>query len=145
MRASLYTDGAARRKRGEPTGPAGIGAVLRSESGEVIGEIARGIGLATNNVAEYTALIEGLQMAHDGGVTDLDAFIDSPVVAGHLLKGHKVKADHLRPLVERVRELLDLFSTSSLARVPRALNADADKLANQGIDDTISKVHGKPE
>src|SRR5215207_5849999 len=139
MRATLHTDGAARRKLSEPTGAAGIGAVLRSESGETIGQIAKGIGPATNNVAEYTALIEGLQMALDAGVTDIDAYIDSPVVAGHLLKGHRVKADHLRPLVERVRQLLDLFSTSSLARVPRALNADADKLANQGIDHAINQ------
>ena len=134
MRATLHTDGAARHKLSEPTGPAGIGAVLRSESGEIIGQIAKGIGPATNNVAEYTALIEGLQMALDAGVTDIGAYIDSPVVAGHLLKGHRVKADHLRPLVERVRQLLDLFSTSSLARVPRALNADADKLAKLGAN-----------
>lgn len=140
MRATLHTDGAARRKLSEPTGPAGIGAVLRSESGEILGEIARGIGVTTNNVAEYTALIEGLEMALHAGVTDIEAFIDSPVVAGHLLKGHKVKADHLRPLVERVRNLLDLFRTSSLARVPRALNAHADKLANQGIDQAGSVV-----
>ena len=67
-------------------------------------------------------------------------YFDSPVLAGHLLKGHKVKADHLRPLIERVRQLLDLFSTSSLARVPRTLNAPADKLANQGIDDAIGTL-----
>lgn len=126
-------------KLSEPTGPAGIGALLRSESGEIIGQIAKGIGPATNNVAEYTALIEGLQMVTlDAGVTDIDAYIDSPVVAGHLLKGHRVKAAHLRPLVERVRQLLDLFSTSSLARVPRALNAGADKLADQGGSTTPS-------
>lgn len=135
VKATLHTDGAARRKLGEPTGPAGIGAVLRSESGEIIGEIARGIGLATNNVAEYSALVEGLQMALDAGVTDLDAYIDSPVVAGHLLKGHRVKAEHLRPLVEQVRRHLDLFTTSCLTRVPRSLNVDADKLANRGIEE----------
>ena len=137
MRATLNTDGAARHKTGEPTGPAGIGAVLRSESGAIIGEIARGIGVATNNVAEYTALIAGLQMALEAGVTDIDVHFDSPVLAGHFVKGHRVKADHLRPLVERVHQLLDLFSTSSLVRVPRALNADADRLANQGIDQAI--------
>jgi ribonuclease HI len=110
---------------------------LRSESGEIIGEIASGIGLATNNVAEYTALIEGLQMALEASVTDIEVFVDSPVVAGHLVKGHRVQADHLRPLVERVRQLLGVFSTSSLVRVPRVLNAHADKLANQGIDEAI--------
>lgn len=137
MRATLHTDGAARHKTGEPKGPAGIGAVLRSESGEIIGEIAKGIGLATNNVAEYTALIAGLQMALDARVTDIDVHFDSPVLAGHLLNGHRVKAEHLRPLVERVRQVLGRFSTSSLVRVPRTLNAHADKLANQGIDDAI--------
>jgi ribonuclease HI len=141
MRATLHTDGAARRKLSQPTGPAGIGAELRSDSGEIIGQIAQWIGLATNNVAEYTALIAGLQMALDAGVTDIDVYFDSPVVAGHLLKGHRVKADHLRPLIERVRQLLALFSTSSLARVPRALNANADRLANQGIDDAIKQGH----
>jgi ribonuclease HI len=134
MRATLHTDGAARHKLSEPTGPAGIGAVLRSEAGEVLGEIARGIGLATNNVAEYTALIEGLQMAVDKGVTVIDVYFDSPVLAGHLLRAYTVRADHLRPLVDRVRQMLDLFSASSLTRVPRALNAHADRLANQGID-----------
>src|SRR5438034_10338768 len=98
MRATLHTDGASRRKGGEPTGPAGIGGVLRSESGAVEGEVARGIGVATNNVAEYTALIEGLQMALDSGVTHLEVYVDSPVVAGHLVNGHKPKPDHLRPM-----------------------------------------------
>jgi ribonuclease HI len=137
MRATLHTDGAARRKSAQPTGPAGIGAVLRSESGEVIGKIATFIGIRTNNEAEYIALIEGLQMALDCGVTDLEAYIDSPVVAGHLLKGHQVKADRLSPLVKCARELLKAFSTRSLTEVRRGQNADADELANQGIDDAI--------
>ncbi len=97
MRATLHTDGAARRKSAQPTGPAGIGAVLRSESGEVIGKIAKFIGIRTNNEAEYIALIEGLQMALDCGVTDLEAYIDSPVVAGHLLKGHQVSGTFAEP------------------------------------------------
>ncbi|HYY43942.1 MAG TPA: reverse transcriptase-like protein, partial [Actinomycetota bacterium] len=66
MKAVLHTDGGA---RGNP-GPAGIGAVLTTPSGRVIAELGRGIGTTTNNVAEYTALIEGLRMALDQGVTD---------------------------------------------------------------------------
>ena len=124
-------------RQAQPTGPAGIGAVLHSESGEVIDKLAKFIGIRTNNEAEYIALIEGLQMALDYGVTDLEAYIDSPVLAGHLLKGHQVKADHLRPLIKCVRELLEAFSTSSLTEVRRAQNADADELANQGIDDAV--------
>lgn len=138
QKATLHTDGASRHKLAASTGPAGIGAVLRSESGEVIGELARGIGVTTNNVAEYTALIEGLQMALDRGVTRLDAYIDSPVAAGHLLKGHRVKANHLRPLFRQVHQLLARFSSASVTRAPRGLNADADRLANRGIDEALT-------
>ena len=137
----MYTGGVAHHKVGDPTGPAGVGAVLRSESGEVIGEIARSIGVATNTVADYTALIDGLHLALDTGVSELNVYLDSPVVAGHLLQGHRVRADHLRPLVEHVRQLLDLFSTWSLTRVPRTLNLESDQLANRGIDEAISEVH----
>jgi ribonuclease HI len=141
LRATLHTGGVAHHKVGDPTGPAGVGAVLRSESGEVIGEIARSIGVATNTVADYTALIDGLHLALDTGVSELNVYLDSPVVAGHLLQGHRVRADHLRPLVEHVRQLLDLFSTWSLTRVPRTLNLESDQLANRGIDEAISEVH----
>lgn len=137
MKATLHTDGAARRQQAQPTGPAGIGAVLHAESGEVIDKIAEFIGVKTNNEAEYIALIKGLQLALACGVSDLEAYIDSPVVAGHLLKDHQVKADHLRPLVQNARELLDNFSTKSLTEVRRDRNADADRLANQGIDDAV--------
>ena len=67
MKATLYTDAGA---RGNP-GPAGIGVVLKDDAGEVIGEIAQGIGVTTNNVAEYKALIAGLELALDKGVTDI--------------------------------------------------------------------------
>ncbi|HEX2057270.1 MAG TPA: ribonuclease HI family protein, partial [Actinomycetota bacterium] len=76
MKAILYADGGA---RGNP-GPAGIGVVLEDLDGNVIGEIARGIGVATNNVAEYTALIRGLELALDRGVTEIDVRLDSQLV-----------------------------------------------------------------
>ena len=88
-----------------------------------------------DDLLEFLRASSCLAVKH--GANEIDVHFDSPVLAGHLLKGHTVKADHLRPLVERVRQLLDLFSTSSLIRVPRALNAHADKLANQGIDHAI--------
>lgn len=100
--------------------------------------------MATNNVAEYKALIGGLEMALDKGVTDLEVKIDSPVVAGHLVEGHRIRTDHLRPLIERVQELLALFSRVSVARVPRTANAHADRLANQGIDAATDDVPGGP-
>jgi ribonuclease HI len=114
--------------------------VLHSETGEVIGQIARSIGVVTNTVADYTALVEGLQMALDSGVKDLNVYVDSPLVAGHLVEGYGVRVDHLRPLVEHARQQLDQFSTWSLTRVPRELNLEADQLASRGIDDAVGEV-----
>lgn len=130
MKARLHTDGGA---RGNP-GPAGIGVVLISNSGKVIGEIARGIGIATNNEAEYAALIAGLEMARDEGVKELDVFLDSQLVVSQVKGEWKIKKDHLRPLAVKARSLLDSFERASLSHVKRAENADADALANQGMD-----------
>jgi ribonuclease HI len=139
LKATLHTGAVAHHKVGDPTGPAGVGAVLRSESGEVIGEISQSIGVSTNTVAHYTALIEGLQMALDNGVQELDVYVDSPLVAGHFLNGYRVRADHLRPLVEQVRQQLDQFSVWSLARVPRKLNLESNQLANRAIVGAVSQ------
>ena len=129
-RATLFTDGGA---RGNP-GPAGIGAVLRDASGEVIGEIARSIGHATNNVAEYTALIEGLEMAIAKEIAELDVFLDSELVV-HQMKGEwKIKHANLRSLAIRAQGLMRRFDSISIAHVRREQNAEADALANQGMD-----------
>jgi ribonuclease HI len=140
LRATLHTAGVAHHKLGNPTGPAGVGAILRSESGDVIGEIGRSIGEATNTVADYIALIEGLEMALGEGIREINVYIDSPLVAGHLLKGYRIRADHLRPLVEHVRQLLDRFSSWSLTRIPRKLNHESDLLANRGIELTMTEA-----
>ncbi|MGH2806243.1 MAG: ribonuclease HI family protein [Actinomycetota bacterium] len=132
VKATLHTGAVAHHQVGDPTGPAGIGVVLRSESGEVLGEISKSIGVSTNTAADYTALIEGLEMARDRGVDEINVFVDSAVVAGHLVEGHGVRAHHLRPLVESVRQELDSFQRWSLTRVPRKLNVEADKLASLG-------------
>lgn len=130
MKAILHTDGGA---RGNP-GPAGIGVVLRSESGEVIGEIAQGIGEATNNVAEYAALIAGLELALERGVTDVDIYMDSELVVSQLLGKWKIKKDTLRPLAVKARALMGRFDSFTISHVRREANTDADKLANQGMD-----------
>jgi ribonuclease HI len=140
LRATLHTAGVAHHKLGDPTGPAGIGALLRSESGEVLGEIGRSIGVATNTVADYSALIEGLEMALHKGVSEVNVYVDSPLVAGHLLEGYRVRADHLCPLVEHVRQLLDQFSAWSLTRVPRKLNLESDLLAIRGMEQAMTEV-----
>ena len=130
MKATLHTDGGA---RGNP-GPAGIGVVLMDASGEVIGEVAEGIGVATNNVAEYKALIAGLELALDKGVTDLDIYLDSELVVSQIKGEWKIKKDTLRSLAVRARRLMNQIPNATINHVRRELNADADKLANQGMD-----------
>lgn len=141
MKVTLHADGGA---RGNP-GPAGIGVVLRDERGEVLGEIARGIGIATNNVAEYTALIEGLKLAADLGATHVDVHMDSELVVAQVKGDWKIKSDSLRPLAVEARRLLERFEGFELVHVPRAHNADADRLANQGMDAAALDSEPGPE
>ena len=141
MKATLHTDGGA---RGNP-GPAGIGVVLRDGSGEVIGEIAEGIGSATNNVAEYTALIRGLELALDRGVTDIDVRLDSQLVVSQVQGEWKIKNERLRNLAARAQMLLGRFASHTIAHVRRAENAHADELANRGMDELEHDVRDEPE
>ena len=130
MKATLHTDGGA---RGNP-GPAGIGVLLTGENGEVIGELAKGIGEATNNVAEYSAVIAGLELARERGVTDLEIAVDSELVV-HQLKGEwKIKNDRLRALAVAARRLMNSFDSAIIKHVRREENEGADRLANQGMD-----------
>ena len=129
----LYTDGAA---RGNP-GPAAIGAVLyrgAPASGNVVEELSKAIGHGTNNVAEYRALIEGLEMAarHDPPV--LVVRCDSQLLVRQLLGRYKVKAPGLRPLHRQARRLLDGFGNVRIEHVRREHNRHADRLANQALD-----------
>ena len=130
MKARLHADGGA---RGNP-GPAGIGVVIFGEDDEVIGEIAQAIGHATNNVAEYTALIEGLKMSQQLGVTDIAVFLDSELVVKQLSGEWKIKNDRLRQLAVTARRMMNSFDSATIEHVRREFNADADRLANQGMD-----------
>lgn len=133
MKAILHADGGA---RGNP-GPAGIGVVLTDADHNVVAEIARGIGQTTNNVAEYTALIAGLELALERGVTELEVRMDSELVVSQLKGEWKIKNDRLRTLAVRARSLFDRFEHASIDHVPREENADADKLANQGMNQAM--------
>jgi len=123
-------DGAA---RGNP-GPAGAGAQLTTPEGVVVGEIARGLGEATNNVAEYTAAILGLERAAELGADEVTLRSDSQLLVNQLTGRYRVRTDHLVPLHRRLRELAREFRTVRFEHVPRALNTEADRLANQGVD-----------
>ena len=126
----LRTDGGA---RGNP-GPAGIGVVLEAPDGEVVAEVARGIGHATNNVAEYRALLEGLELAARQGVRELDVFSDSLLMVEQMKGRYKVKNPGLQALYARARRLVGSFDRVRFHAVRRELNKAADALANQAMD-----------
>ncbi len=131
MKAILYSDGAA---RGNP-GPAGAGAVLLDENGHVIAELTKFLGVATNNVAEYTAFIIGLEEAKRLGVDDLDARMDSLLVVEQMRGRWKIKHPNMKPLALRAGELFASFPKRTIAHVPREANTIADALSNRAIDE----------
>ncbi|MGI8706907.1 MAG: ribonuclease HI family protein [Actinomycetota bacterium] len=142
MPASLHTDGGA---RGNP-GPAGIGVVLANEHGEVIADIARGISATTNNVAEYRALIAGLELALERGIAELDVYLDSKLVVSQVLGEWKIKDERLRALAAKAQILMGKFDAITIQHVRREQNAAADALANQGMDAAMVDVEdGWPE
>ena len=130
-RAKLYADGGA---RGNP-GPAGSGAVLLDERGRVLAECMRFLGRATNNVAEYTALVMGLEAALARGIDELDVRMDSLLVVQQMKGLWKIKHPGLKPLALRARELLAQFPTRTIEHIPRELNTLADALVNRAIDE----------
>ena len=129
-RHRLYADGGA---RGNP-GPAGIGARLVDAAGQVVEEVADYIGTATNNVAEYQALLTGLEAALDRGVERLDVFLDSELVVHQVNGRYKVKAAVLKPLHRQACLLLSKFHEVDVRHIPREQNAAADALVSQAID-----------
>ena len=131
MKAILYSDGAA---RGNP-GPAGAGAVLLDGDGHVIAELTRFLGVTTNNVAEYTAFIIGLEEAKRRGVDDLDARMDSLLVVEQMRGRWKIKHPNMKPLALRAGELFASFPKRTIAHVPREANTIADALSNRAIDE----------
>lgn len=130
-RATLYTDGAA---RGNP-GPAGSGAVLLDDEGRVVAERTLRIDHATNNVAEWNALLIGLDEARRQGIEDLDIRMDSQLVVRQVLGEYRTKHAGLLPLAAQAKTLLASFPRWSIRHVPREENALADALANRAIDD----------
>lgn len=137
-RVIINCDGAA---RGNP-GPAGAGAIVVDENGAVLAEVAEGLGETTNNVAEYTAVIRGLEEAKRLGAREVLLRSDSQLLINQLTGRYRVKAPHLQPLHKRVRDLMRAFTRVDLEHVPRERNAAADSLANLGVDRWLAE--GRP-
>jgi len=126
----LFSDGGS---RGNP-GNAGCGFVLLNESGEEIFAGKKFIGIATNNVAEYQALILGLEKAEELGIPEISCFLDSELVVKQLNGEYKVKHKDMIPLFQTVKKLSPSFATIRFQHVRREENTRADELANEAMD-----------
>jgi ribonuclease HI len=119
--------------RGNP-GPAAIAAVVQDGNGEVLEERSETIGTATNNVAEYRALLLGIERAASLGARRLELIGDSELVVRQVIGEYRVKDENLRELHRQVREALDGFDEWSIRHVRREENAKADRLVNEELD-----------
>ena len=119
--------------RGNP-GPAAVGVVISNPDGSVVEELAATIGRATNNVAEYRALLRGIERARELGATELELIGDSELVVRQVRGEYKVKDPGLKPLHAEVRAALAGMETWSIRNVPREQNAEADRLVNAALD-----------
>lgn len=126
----IYTDGGA---RGNP-GPAAAGAVILADDGTIVGEISEYLGVATNNVAEYRALLLALQLALETGYRRADVCMDSQLIVRQLSGDYRVKDAKIVPLHAKARHMLRQFDEVSITHVRREQNQLADKLVNAALD-----------
>lgn len=129
-KVTIYADGAA---RGNP-GPASIGVVIKDESDDKVAEISNHIGTATNNQAEYLAIIAGLEKVISLGYKNVIVKADSELVIMQINGLYKIRNTALRPLYQKVVQLTGSLENVLLTYIPREQNADADALANRALD-----------
>jgi len=130
LKVVVHVDGGA---RGNP-GPAAIGVVVSTPGGDVLEEVAEPIGVATNNVAEYRALLRGLERARAVGAREVEIVNDSELVARQVSGAYKVKHPAMKPLHAEAMAALRGFDSWRIRSVPRADNARADELVNEALD-----------
>jgi ribonuclease HI len=133
MKLVIHVDGGS---RGNP-GPAAIGVVVSDSDGAVLEEVAERIGVATNNVAEYRALLKGLERAAALGASEIELVNDSELVARQITGAYKVKHPAMKPLYAEAVTALRQFERARIRSVPRAQNVRADELVNLALDGDI--------
>src|ERR1700733_7252601 len=133
MKVIVHVDGGA---RGNP-GPAAAASVVSSPAGDVLDEHAQLLGKVTNNVAEYRALLLGLERARELGASEVEVIGDSELIAKQVQGLYKVKHEAMRPLHRDAIAALARFERWSIRTVPRAQNADADALVNEALDEGV--------
>jgi phosphoribosylglycinamide formyltransferase-1 len=136
----IYTDGAS---RGNP-GPAAAGFILRDADGNRLKAKGFFLGQATNNVAEYTALVKALEAAKEIGPKNLTVYSDSELLVRQINGKYRVKSEQIRPLFQQAIELLGEFEAFKVISIPREKNKEADKLVNQSLD-LESDIEEKPK
>jgi ribonuclease HI len=130
LKLVVHVDGGA---RGNP-GPAAIGAVISTPEGEVLERLHETIGVATNNVAEYRALIMGVNRARELGATELEVVNDSELVQKQINGEYRVKHADMKPLYAEAVDALRGLDAWAVRSVPRAQNSEADALVNAALD-----------
>jgi ribonuclease HI len=130
MKLIIYTDGGA---RGNP-GPAGIGAIAYDPDGAEVFTVSEFLGVATNNQAEYKAVIAALEKARTLKAEELDFYLDSELVVKQLKREYKVKNEGIAPLFLKVHNLTLNFKKVKFTHIPREKNKEADRLANEAMD-----------
>ena len=129
----IFTDGAA-----DPNpGPAAIGAVIKDEAGRILARISQRIGRATNNQAEYQAIISALEKAIKLGARRVDLYSDSELVVRQINGRYRVKNAALKPSYRQVKQLQGLFEHFTVTHIPRQRNSEADNLANKALGLTV--------
>lgn len=127
---AIYADGGS---RGNP-GPSAIGVVLKDSNGKNVGEVSKFTGMGTNNVAEYMAVIFGLQEAVMMGAETVEINVDSQLVAKQLKGEYKVKDQNMLKFFGIAQNLLKAFKNITINHIPRDQNAEADALVNQALN-----------
>ena len=125
----IYADGAS---RGNP-GLAAVGATIKNEEGRLLTSISRRIGRATNNQAEYKAIITALEEAIKLGASEVGVYLDSELIVRQISGQYRVKNTALKPLYLQVRQLQGLLKDFTITHVPRQQNIEADDLANKAF------------
>jgi len=130
-KAIIYADGAS---LGNP-GPAAIGATIKDEQGQLLDVVSQRIGTATNNQAEYRALIAALGKAIKLGAGEVDIYLDSELVVRQINGRYRVKNAALKPLYQQAKQLQSRLKGFTIAHIPRQQNVEAHRLADRALRD----------
>lgn len=140
-KVTLYADGSCKGNPGE----GGAGAVIKDEQGKTVSHLKRYLGPVTNNIAEYQALIMGLQEAQTLGSREVEIYLDSELVVNQINGVYRVRDSKLKVLEGEVRKLLRPFAHWVIRHIPREENREADRLAREAVRDKGDQVVAGPE